>query len=258
MAGARRKPYCTTHDYGISMKSMEHRLWFLLFVTIGNGLVVLLLLLNGIEPAISLWSLPLRHLLIFPAIAAAYLFAGVVAVSSLTTPAMSEGYLIGLKRRLILPTWLIWAMLRLVCSLILIGVMDMIWIGITVYYTLSSKQVMLDTFVNQFGMLLGILNMVLVIKIFLVYAYGQVTLKWLAVLIDGLCSLTIALVLAGAMIISPFNGLLPFSIVLLLKMIMGGFLVIQATDAAARITRAFEYRFAEKDMYEESWYVPVD
>ena len=230
---------------------MEHRLWFLLFVTIGNGLVVLLLLLSGIEPAMRMWSLPLRYLLIGPAIAAAYLFALVVAIASRMTPEMSEGYLISLKRRLISPTWMLWSLVRLVGSLILIGIADLIWIGITVYYSLSGQQVALNVFINQFGILLCIMNLILVIKVFLVYIYGKVSRKWLVVLIDGLASLTIAITLAGVMIISPFNGLLPYSIVLLLRLIMGAFLVMQATDAAARITRASEYRFAEKKLREE-------
>lgn len=241
------------------MKSMEHRLWFLLFVTIGNGLLVLLLLLYGLEPAISMWSLPFRYMLIGPAIAAAYLFAGIVVIASLITPAMSESYLLRLKRRLISPTWLVWSLLRLAGSIILLGTMDLIWIGIAVYYTLSSQQVALNTFINYFGVLLGIMNLILVLKVFLVYAYGLVSRKWLVVLIDGFASLAFAFVLAGVMIISPFNSLLPFSIVLLLKLIMGGFLVIQATDAAARITRASEYRFAEKSLHEDlSGFIPVE
>ena len=241
------------------MKSMEHRLWFLLFVTIGNGLFVLLLLLHSIEPAISFWSLPFRYMLIGPAIAAAYLFALVVAGSSLMTRSMPESYLLRLKKRLISPTWLVWSLVRLAGSLLLIGIMDLIWIGIALYYSLSSQQVALHTFINDFGLLLGIMNLVLVGKVFLVYAYGHLNLKWPMVLADGLASLIIALVLAGIIIISPFNGLLPFSMVLVLRLIMGGFLIIQATDAAARITRASEYRFAEKSLREDlQWYVPVN
>ncbi len=237
---------------------MEHRLWFLLFVTIGNGLFVLLLLLHSIEPAISFWSLPFRYMLIGPAIGAAYLFALVVAAASLLTPAMPESYLLRLKKRLISPTWLVWSLVRLASSLILIGIMDMIWIGIALYYSLSNQQVALHTFINDFGLLLGIMNLVLVGKVFLVYAYGHVSRKWPMVLADGLASLIIALVLAGIIIISPFNGLLPFSMVLVLRLIMGGFLIIQATDAAARITRASEYRFAEKSLREDlQWYTPV-
>ncbi|CAJ37049.1 hypothetical protein [Methanocella arvoryzae] len=240
------------------MKSMEHRLWFLLFVTLGNGLVVLLLLLHSIEPAISLWSMPFRYILIGPAIATAYLFALAVAVSSLLIPAMADGYLLRLKKRLISPTWLIWSMARLILSLILIVTMDMIWIGIALYYSLSSQHVALDTFINSFGLLLGIMNLILVGKVFLVYIYGHMSSKWPVVLLDGLASLIIALVLACVILISPFDGLLPFSIVLLMRVIMGGFCILQATDAAARITRAFEYRFAEKSLQEDvCWYEPA-
>ena len=233
-------------------------MWFLLFVTLGNSLVVLLLLLSGIEPAMRLWSLPLRYLLIGPAIAAAYLFALVVVLASVLTTEMPESYLIKLKKRLISPTWLVWSMTRLVGSLILIGMTDLIWVGITVYYSLSGQQAALSVFINQFGILLCIMNLILVIKVFLVYIYGKVSRKWLVVLIDGLASLTVAVTLAGVMIISPFNGLLPYWIVLLLRLIMGAFLVAQATDAAARITRASEYRFAEKKLREEAFRVFVD
>lgn len=237
---------------------MEHRLWFLLFVALGNCMVVLLLLLSGIEPAIRMWSLPLRYAIIGPAVAMAYVFAGIVALASLITPEMSENYLVTLKRRLISPTWLLWSLLRLAGSIILIGIADLIWIGITVYYSLSSQQVALSVFVNQFGVLLGFMNLILVGKIFLVYIYGHVSRKWLVVLIDGFASLAIALTLAGIMIVSPFNGLLPYSIVLLLRLIMGVFLVAQATDAAARITRASEYRYAEKKLREELFQIRVD
>lgn len=240
------------------MKSMEHRLWFLLFVTIGNGLVALLLLLSGIEPAVSLWSLPLRYMLIGPAILAAYAFAVIVAVASLLTPAMSESYIVALKRRLISPTWLVWSVIRLAASIILIGLTDLIWVGLTVYYSLSSQHASLEVFINYFGVLLGIMNLILVVKVFLVYIYGMVSRKWVVVVIDGFASLAIALVLACIMVVSPFNGLLPYSMVLGLRLIMGAFLVVQATDAAARITRASEYRFAERNMREEFGRVSID
>lgn len=230
---------------------MEHRLWFLLFVLIGNGLVVLLLLLNGIEPAIRMWSLPLRYMLIGPAALSAYLFAAVVAIASLLTPAMSESYLSGLKKRIVSPTSIVWSVMRLVGSLILIGTTDLIWIGMTVYYTLSTQKVSLDVFINDFGVLLGLLNLILVVKIFLVYISGMVSRKWILVLVDGLMSLSVAVVLAGVMIVSPFNGLLPFSLVLLLRLVMAVFLVAQATDGVARISRASEYRFAEKKLHED-------
>jgi len=237
---------------------MEHRLWFLLFVTIGNGLVVLLLLLSGIEPAMRVWSLPLRYLLIGPAIATAYLFALIVALASVMTPEMSEKYLVNLKKRLISPAWLVWSIARVVGSLILIGMTDLIWVGITAYYSLSGQQVALSVFINQFGILLCIMNLILVIKVFLVYIYGKVSRKWLVVLIDGFASLAIAVILAGVIIVSPFNGLLPYLIVLLLRLIMGAFMIAQATDAAARITRSSEYWFAEKKLREEVFRVNVN
>lgn len=246
------------HSYVCRMKSMEHRLWFLLFVTIGNGLVVLLLLLSGIEPAMRVWSLPLRYLLIGPAIAAAYLFALIVALASVMTPEMSEKYLVNLKKRLISPAWLVWSIARLVGSLILIGMTDLIWVGITAYYSLSGQQEALSVFINQFGILLCIMNLILVIKVFLVYIYGKVSRKWLVVLIDGFASLAIAMILAGVIIVSPFNGLLPYLIVLLLRLIMGAFMIAQATDAAARITRSSEYWFAEKKLREEVFGVYVN
>jgi hypothetical protein len=240
------------------MKSMEHRLWFLLFVTMGNALVVLVLLLSGTEPAVRLLSLPLRYLLIGPAIVAAYTFALIVALASLLTPAMSESYLIGLKRRLISPTWFIWPAIRLAASIILIGITDLIWVGLTAYYSLSGQHASLDVFINYFGVLLGIMNLIMVIKVFLTYIYGIVSRKWVVVAIDGFASLAIALVLACVMVVSPFDGLLPYFLVMGLRLIMGAFLVVQAADAAARITRSSEYRFVERNMREELFSVSVD
>ena len=236
---------------------MEHRLWFLLFTTLGNGLVVMLLLLYGIEPTVRLLSLPLRYILIGPAIIVAYAFAMVVAVSSLLTPAMSDEYALRLKRRLISGAWIYWTLLRLGTSLFFIGVADLIWICVTAYYSLHSQSAQLNVFVDRFGILLGLLNLIVLVKIFLSFVYSQVSRKWPVVLIDGLASLAISLILADVMIISPFNGLLPIWIVLMLRLIMGAFIVVQATDTVARITRAAEYRTIEKQINEEVFQISI-
>ncbi|HMK46465.1 MAG TPA: hypothetical protein VK436_07540 [Methanocella sp.] len=233
------------------MKSMEHRLWFLLFMTLGNGLVAMLLLLYGTEPTVRLLSLPLRYILIGPAVVVAYAFAMVVAVSSLLTPAMSDDYVLRLKRRLISNVWVFWTILRLGASLFFIGVADLIWICITAYYSLYSQSVQLGVFEDRFGILLGLMNLIVLTKVFLSFIYNRVSRKWPVVLIDGLASLAVALILSGVMVISPFNGLMPIWIVLVLRLIMGAFMVVQATDAAARIARSAEYRIVEKQIYRD-------
>lgn len=234
------------------MKSLEHRLWFLLFMMIGNGLVALLLLFYGTQHLFVLWSVPLRYLVLCPSIIAAYSFAGIVAIVSIVTPAHSDAYVTSIKKKLISPTWLLWSVARAMGSVILLVITDILWIIVTVYNSYKSGVVRTDLFADQFGMLLGVVNLMLVVKIFLIYVYGPSDSKWPIVMTDGFTSLAIAIVLASVMIVAPFNGMMAYPVELLLKLTSGAFFFLQSTDAAARFTRAFEYRHAEKMLREES------
>jgi hypothetical protein len=228
------------------MKSLAHRLWFLLFAAIGTALLALLLLLYGTAPAVKVWIVPLRFLLLGPAIAGAYIFAIVVAIADWLSPDASELYLLSIRDRVLSKASLFWAAIKVSWSLFLLAAADLLWLAITVYYSAGSYFDLLDAFADRFGMLLGLVNVLLVVKIFTVYAYGSGLPRWQVAMAEGLVSLSMAATLGLIMLVAPFDGVLPFLLVLAQKLVVGAFFFLQAMDAISRLSRALEFRAAER------------
>jgi hypothetical protein len=224
------------------MKTLPHRLWFLLFIGIGTALLALLLLLYGTAPVLKVWVLPVRYMVLGPAIAGAYLFAAIIFFADMFTSPESPGYQVFLQGRMQTQASLFWAGLKVAWSLGLLACADLLWLAITVYYTAGNEVERLNVFADRFGLLLGTVNLLLVVKVFIVYAYGSSLRRWHVAAIEGLASLVMAGLLATIMLTSPFDGVLPFVLVLLLKVIVGAFFFLQAMDAVGRITRALEWR----------------
>lgn len=227
------------------MKTLAHRLWFLLFAGIGTALLSLLLLLYGTAPVLIAGAIPLRYLLLGPAVAGAFLFAGIVAVADWLSPGVNETYLFSVKNRLQSQSSLFWAGLKISGSLVLLASADILWAGITFYYSADGSLERLNVFSDRFGLLLGLVNLLLVIKIFVIYAYQTSLPRWQVAAAEGMVSLAMAVTLAAIIVTAPFGGILPFLLLLAQKLIVDVFFFLQAMDAIARISRAAEFRQAE-------------
>ncbi|MCD1294354.1 hypothetical protein CUJ83_04995 [Methanocella sp. CWC-04] len=217
------------------MKIRQRSFWLNLFLGVGTALLALMLLLDGITS--------FMYLVLLPAIIGSYALAMLIMIFYRPgdgNEIQDVSFITRLRVRLspvlafVRTGWLLLMMLGL----------NAIWAGVIVFYTASGYPDKVDVFTDKFSLLVGAIDLIIVLRICVNLLYAN-RFNWAVMVIDGLLSLIMACALAAILLISPFDGMLPSYIVILLKMIVSVLFFIQLMGGISRLCGTFEFRQME-------------